>query len=105
MSDAHIILIADSSPDICALLVDLLTEEGYVPLKGFHLTNGRLADAAKRALRACQDVVSLVLPPDANAVRASASDSIRVRGFHHPRCGHTDALPRTLAACQVGDTL
>lgn len=31
MSDAHIILIADSSPDICALLVDLLTEEGYVP--------------------------------------------------------------------------
>ena len=41
-----------------------------LPVKGFHLTNGWLPDAAKRRAMACQGVVQHVGRPYANALQA-----------------------------------
>ena len=45
--------------------------QGHSPVKGFHLTNGWLLDAAKCPNRACQDVVPLLRRPDANALHGA----------------------------------
>ena len=43
--------------------------KGMPPVKGFHLTNRRRPNAAKRPDRACQGVVQHTRRPDANALQ------------------------------------
>jgi len=66
-----------------------LDPSGGEPVKGFHLTNGRLPDAAKRLIMACQDVVPDGRRPDANALhdtsRWARAFTIHVRAALMPQ--------------------